>query len=157
MNTKWCPGCECYKSANAFNKKGTGLQTYCKPCKRTRYGTNNYKGRESYFKDYYRSNRDRLLEQSKQGYRTDKYKKFQYAHAYRARKTNQFVEYVNPQTLYERDRGICGICSKHVDLKDFSIDHIKPLSKGGEHSYINTQTSHLSCNMQKGTQYEEVS
>lgn len=33
--------------------------------------------------------------------------------------------------------------------KTCSIDHIQPLSKGGRHSYINTQLAHLHCNLVK--------
>lgn len=31
-----------------------------------------------------------------------------------------------------------------------SLEHIIPLSRGGEHSYANTALSHLRCNLSKG-------
>jgi 5-methylcytosine-specific restriction endonuclease McrA len=37
-----------------------------------------------------------------------------------------------------------------------TIDHIKPLSKGGEHSYANTALAHYGCNARKRDRYEEV-
>jgi len=59
------------------------------------------------------------------------------------------VEYIDPIILYGRDKGICGICKAPVHVNQFHIDHIKPLSKGGEHSYRNTQIAHPSCNIRK--------
>ena len=67
----------------------------------------------------------------------------------RARKLNQFVEDVDPTIVFKRDKGICEICEKPVDPNRFDIDHIIPLSKGGEHSYANVQLAHPSCNYRK--------
>jgi len=65
----------------------------------------------------------------------------------------QFVECVNYDLLYERDKGVCQICGlpalydKHADWDwSGSIDHIIPLSRGGEHSMMNCQLSHRICN-----------
>ena len=62
-----------------------------------------------------------------------------------------FVENVNPMIVYERDNWICQLCNKSVSkifdrkIVDIaSLDHIIPISKGGEHSYANTQLAHLS-------------
>lgn len=59
--------------------------------------------------------------------------------------------------VFERDDWICGICSGPVDPSlvwpdpmSASLDHIVPLSKGGEHSPENAQCSHLRCNIRKG-------
>lgn len=71
----------------------------------------------------------------------------------RARKRNAFVEVVDPLKVFERDGGICGICSTLVDPKDFHIDHIQPLAKGGEHSYENSQLAHPICNSKKGASF----
>lgn len=61
----------------------------------------------------------------------------------------QFVEHVDPLILLERDDGVCGICGRDVDPFNFQIDHVVPLSRGGEHSYANTQAAHASCNQRK--------
>lgn len=72
--------------------------------------------------------------------------------------------------LYARDNGICAICGEKTNYKDFrlenkqfyagknypSIDHIKPLSKGGLHSWDNVQLAHMICNAIKGTQERKV-
>lgn len=66
----------------------------------------------------------------------------------RARKAEKFVEVVDPATLFKRDNGICGICNENI-LDKFEVDHIIPLSVGGEHSYKNTQAAHPTCNRKK--------
>lgn len=50
--------------------------------------------------------------------------------------------------VYARDKGRCGICGITV-YGDFHIDHVIPLSKGGEHSYANVQVAHPKCNQEK--------
>lgn len=65
--------------------------------------------------------------------------------------------------LYKRDKGVCQICGRQCDTTDYvmrgrtfiagdwypSIDHIIPLSKGGEHSWDNVQLTHRRCNYLK--------
>lgn len=63
--------------------------------------------------------------------------------------------------LYKRDDGICKICGGVCDWNDCevrengtvvagdwypSIDHIKPISKGGLHSWGNVRLAHRGCN-----------
>ena len=61
------------------------------------------------------------------------------------------VEKVDRGEIYIRDSGICGICKIHVPLHEVTLDHIIPLSKGGEHSKRNIQLAHRSCNSAKGS------
>ena len=70
--------------------------------------------------------------------------------SYRARKKGAFVEVVDPIMVLESAHGICGICNQQVDPTNFEVDHINPLSLGGEHSYANTQPAHPRCNRRKG-------
>lgn len=67
----------------------------------------------------------------------------------RARKLNQFIEEVDPRTVFQMHGGKCGICDDFIE-GDFHVDHIVPLSKGGMHGYINVQPAHPVCNMRKG-------
>lgn len=70
----------------------------------------------------------------------------------RARKRGAFVEMVDPLVVFTRDNGACGICKRAVEPEDkWHIDHVLPLSKGGEHSYANTQLAHAVCNIAKGS------
>jgi 5-methylcytosine-specific restriction endonuclease McrA len=80
----------------------------------------------------------------------------------RAREREAFVEDVSLRVLFERDEGICQLCLEPVDwyLRERdplsqSIDHIVPISLGGEHSYANTQLAHLICNIRKRDRVEE--
>ena len=77
--------------------------------------------------------------------------------ARRARKKGVTVEPVSLARVAERDGFMCGICETRVDMDlvypdpfSQSLDHVLPLSKGGEHSYANTQLAHLRCNVSKG-------
>lgn len=69
----------------------------------------------------------------------------------RAKKAAVFVERVDAATVFERDRGVCGICHLSVDRDgQWHVDHIVPISKGGAHSYANVQLAHGRCNCSKG-------
>lgn len=67
---------------------------------------------------------------------------------HRARKLEAFVEDVDRNVVFETYEGTCGICGGFIE-GDFHVDHIIPLSKGGEHSYRNAQPAHPSCNLSK--------
>lgn len=75
---------------------------------------------------------------------------------YRARKMGAKVGDVRRDAVLERDRWVCGICGEKIqkdaawpDVRSASIDHVVPLSKGGDHSMANCQASHLGCNVSK--------
>ena len=74
----------------------------------------------------------------------------------RAAKRGAMAEKFTPLEIFERDGWRCGICGRKVnrDLayphpKSASLDHVEPLSRGGEHSRANTRLAHLDCNMQR--------
>lgn len=47
---------------------------------------------------------------------------------------------------------VCGICGEPIaDMKDCTIDHIKPISKGGQTTIDNCQLAHSWCNKKKGS------
>lgn len=59
------------------------------------------------------------------------------------------AETVYRSVVWERDSGTCGICNKLADPRKWHLDHIVPLSKGGQHTYSNVQVAHPSCNLSK--------
>ena len=76
-------------------------------------------------------------------------------------KGNGKIDYsITLSKLIERDKGICKLCGRKVNETDYtyindtfiagndypSIDHIKPLSKGGVHQWDNVQLAHRLCN-----------
>lgn len=63
--------------------------------------------------------------------------------------------------IAKRDGWICGICGQPIDRKvKFpdpmyrSIDHVQPLSKGGEHTRANVRITHMICNVRRSNHWE---
>lgn len=72
---------------------------------------------------------------------------------------------VTDAQIMERDRWRCGICRKRIGRtfryphpRSRSIDHIVPLSEGGDDTAANKRAAHLRCNQARGNQggYEQV-
>jgi 5-methylcytosine-specific restriction endonuclease McrA len=59
-------------------------------------------------------------------------------------------EKFSPLTIYKRDGGRCHICKKLVKKTDASLDHLIPISKGGEHTERNVALAHRRCNSSRG-------
>lgn len=69
----------------------------------------------------------------------------------RARRSNApSVEFVDRGVVFSRDGGVCHICRRRVSCKGFHLDHLVPLSAGGEHTYANVRIAHPRCNMSRG-------
>lgn len=79
---------------------------------------------------------------------------WQYAHGYKIEITEQaiFARVSIPEKLrkevYERDGYKCVSCKKDSDL---SVDHIRPVYRGGITELSNLRTLCKSCNSKKGT------
>lgn len=77
------------------------------------------------------------------------------------RKTNGRIEKIIPKEIFERDGWKCQLCGKKVSKRLYktkgtkrypnapSIDHIIPISKGGEHISSNVQCACYLCNCKK--------
>ena len=70
--------------------------------------------------------------------------------------------YVYFETVVQRDLGICWICNNSVDLSikrtarwGATLDHVIPISKGGEDSLDNIRLAHWICNNQKSNKMIE--
>jgi 5-methylcytosine-specific restriction endonuclease McrA len=79
----------------------------------------------------------------------------------RARLLGATVEAFDRLEVFDRDGWVCQICARpvdrsvqHPDPASVSLDHILPLSRGGEHSRVNCQTAHLICNLRKGARVD---
>ena len=94
-------------------------------------------------------------------YRERDYTSADRSRRYRAKRRD---EAINNQTraetvalLAKRDDGRCGICGRHIsDLAACHLDHIRPLSLGGNHHLDNLQLAHGPCNNGKGGHAEDV-
>lgn len=82
-----------------------------------------------------------------------------FGRSFRSRARAYGVEYepVNRTKVFERDRWVCGLCSKKVkraaavpDPLAPTLDHVLPMSVGGPHTYANVQCAHFICNSTKG-------
>lgn len=83
-------------------------------------------------------------------------------HNRRARKLSLPYETIRPSDVYRRDGWACQLCSLPIDPDltwpdqgSRSIDHIRPLSRGGHHVMTNVQAAHLGCNLRKSCSYED--
>jgi len=69
------------------------------------------------------------------------------------------------RALYDRDNGMCQYCGKHLSRgtrdengsKEVTIDHVVPVSRGGQTTWENCVLSCLKCNHQKGDRSLEES
>lgn len=59
--------------------------------------------------------------------------------------------------IFERDAWRCGVCTKSINPEltyphpsSASLDHVVPLSEGGQHTRANTRATHLRCNLSRG-------
>ncbi len=68
----------------------------------------------------------------------------------RALKSGVFVAPVDPQAIYDRENGRCWLCRKAVDRRQMTLDHVIPISKGGDHAPHNLRIAHPRCNSLKG-------
>lgn len=67
------------------------------------------------------------------------------------------VETVHGIKVFERDNWVCHICGEPTERERKGthhprapeIDHVVPLSKGGEHAYSNLACAHVRCNRRK--------
>lgn len=64
------------------------------------------------------------------------------------------------EQIYIRDEGMCKLCFTTVNINAEklanrpSIDHVIPLSKGGNDTLKNIQLAHFGCNSKKGNRHE---
>jgi 5-methylcytosine-specific restriction endonuclease McrA len=179
MKNKVCCRCEQEKATMAFYKhKHTkdGVTPYCKQCAkiafkkyyaRTRekrievtgeYAKQNAEKISKYQKEYRENNIVQDNERHKLWRKNNPLKvkdsRAKQNHARRAIKNGEIDKDITISMLYERDKEMCGICRELVALEDRSIDHIKPISKGGTHVWNNVQLAHFKCNTKKGNKYD---
>lgn len=167
---KKCSTCKIEKSLDCFGKdkrSKSGLRSQCKECEK-KYRINGEKNRDlikkhAYAKRYRESHKEKERERLEKWKREnpDKYKAYKTTvKTFRRMKISEADRDITLLELFDRDKGICQICGKRCDYHDYelrdkvfiagnfypSIDHIKPLSKGGSHTWDNVQLAHRQCN-----------
>ena len=109
-----------------------------------------------YDKNYYQTHKQQAYENAKrlQSNNKDKVKLYRTATKLRRRAVG-FINKATLQCLYEdniKQYGTltCYLCGNPIKFGDDSIDHKKPISKGGNNDYCNLAIAHLLCNKRKG-------
>ena len=66
-------------------------------------------------------------------------------------RTTQFIR----RQLINKNGATCALCGKPIEtVKDCTIDHIVPISKGGLTTIENCQLAHRNCNQRKDNKEE---
>lgn len=162
---KVCSRCgEAKPHADYFSdrRKKDGCRQPCKPCK--------YAVDRSYMKLYlikYRqsrleelraadrrrnaANREGNRERSRRWRAENPERKLANVRARQIRKAgNAIGESFTRREIFDRDRGQCHLCGKTCDPSRYHVDHLVPLSMGGEHSRRNVAVAHPECNLRRG-------
>lgn len=139
---KLCLGCENFKDFDLFSKSTRGLgglSSYCKECFVKKYKVGKEYNKESVY-SYRKRNKERYLAAHRlhQFTRKSKVKITDDGTV-----TDDFLK-----NLYNTE--ICYICLKYIEKEDRTADHVKPLSKGGNHSALNLKMACFTCNSSKG-------
>ena len=61
------------------------------------------------------------------------------------------ISYELRQAVFERDNYTCQYCGRSYEEADLEIEHIIPISKGGNNDIRNLATACRACNRAKGT------
>jgi 5-methylcytosine-specific restriction endonuclease McrA len=73
--------------------------------------------------------------------------------------TKEFMKYkrsvrFSRKNLYLRDLYQCQYCGETCDNDELTIDHVKPMSKGGKTTWENTVAACQTCNFKKGDKHQ---
>jgi 5-methylcytosine-specific restriction endonuclease McrA len=160
---KYCTKCGEWKPTDEFHRccsKKDGLYSYCKECRKlsdAAYYIANKSKINKYCKNWRTENKEwvreykynlnhtengRIMKKNRDHRRRMQIEVTPERHRITVREWNQI--------LYEYNN-ICPRCGcKFDDENPATMDHVKPLSKGGEHVYDNIQPLCHSCNSAKG-------
>ena len=169
---KTCSSCKKVLPFESFNKCKTGtfgLQGYCKTCKKSLnhkydakrsakksiYNKNRWgkikdnPQRIAYHKKWLEDNKDHVSEKAKEYYQKNKQYVLVYNSNERAKKIglSEMMSQSEWKFVVELADYKCLSC----ELSEYlSLDHVVPLSKGGENNILNVQPLCLRCHMKKG-------
>lgn len=137
------------EKVRAYGRKAEAKWRKANPDKVRAYREEHADEIRAYHQRLYRERREEYLARNRRWKQANPGKVVEYAHRRRATQRGCEVFHLDRDRIWERGEGVCGICGDPCDPADFHVDHIVPLSKGGAHSYENTQVAHPFCNMSK--------
>lgn len=158
--SKECPNCHKVLPVGEFQISNGLVKTYCLTCttllRKAHYSRN--KEHEARIAKRYRDENKEFVATIYRNYRLQHVDPGRMRSRMRhARKRNYqgVVEKVDTQLIRTLQQGLCVYCG--ADLADgYHIDHIMPLSKGGQHTQENVQLLCPSCNLSKGPKHPDV-
>lgn len=124
----------------------------------------NKEARQAYYREWVAdpANRQRVCDNARRWAEENPEKVRAHKAIRRQLKREQTVEVFDPYEVFDRDGWICQLCNEPVDVSlkfpdrmSKSLDHIIPISRGGEHSRANTQLAHFGCNASKNDKLPE--
>ena len=165
---KRCPMCDKTKPSDDFWRNvasADGLGVYCKECERERT-RRKLKENPDYYKEKYYRRREKALKHAKKARKKDpekfrercrRWKKLNkdrvIAYAARRRKiiskSREHFTAKDIRRLRKKQRGKCVYCRIKLNKNIEQVDHIIPLSKGGDNSRFNIQLLCRDCNLSK--------
>lgn len=77
------------------------------------------------------------------------YYPFDTENGYKSRKKRKIYSSEERKIIYDKSNGCCELCGKRLLFQDMTLDHIVPLSMGGNDEMENLQSSCLLCNQFK--------
>jgi 5-methylcytosine-specific restriction endonuclease McrA len=143
MSDKTCTRCKVVKTTSDFNRSSVtrdGLHAWCRSCVSAHGREKRQRVRKAVYMKMYNAQ-----------YNTE-HADIKYNASSRSRCEQyqvKYVEDVDRRVVWDRDEGYCRHCKMFVPFEDFEVDHIIPMSKGGDHSYSNVQTLCTPCNRSK--------
>ena len=156
---KVCVTCKLELPTSDFRRKASrpdGLSTQCKGCAGA-YDNKRYAEHKTAGTLYFQRHPEKSREQCRKYYQRNKEWFVARDRRKEATLKGARVETVSSVEVYLRDGWNCGLCGGVVLFHltsphplSPSLDHVQPLSRGGDHSYANTQLAHLRCNISKG-------
>jgi hypothetical protein len=76
-------------------------------------------------------------------------------HTYKHRAKTRMVGVTRRMEIIERDDSTCYICNTSVNFNEIELDHLIPVSKGGNSSNENVAVSCMKCNRSRGNRINE--
>ncbi len=172
-NLKCCAKCQTAKPKSDFYPRSKPrqhhLRAWCKDCENNRSSKyleslreNNPAKVAKYRRNYYVRNKNKVAATNRRYNRENPEKvKAQWGAYYRANKEKYknrarlrqlkirqiAIEDFDREEIYVRDGGKCHICRRPVPQDYWHLDHLVPLSRGGEHSKKNVAVAHSQCNL----------
>jgi 5-methylcytosine-specific restriction endonuclease McrA len=174
---KTCSQCQRTLDLTAFNRQNSrpdGRRSYCRECQREKMRMYRI-ANPNLDRNYYRVNRDRVLEQAMRYYEAHRDEQIQRGYRWRIANRERWLQIkiasegrrrarkratqeipVDLRVVLDQCGRWCYLCGEVIG-DDLSFDHVMPLSRGGTHTYENIRPTHLICNMRKSNKTGDLS